>query len=374
MQHLEDGYLHEIADGEVPSDELVAVREHLDACESCRARLDQARMEAETARELVELIDVPELAVAGAVSDDSAAMFAAPMRLAEMEFSSLSIRSPVAAEPPRPKSTRWMRPLAWAASLILAAGIGYASRSDSYAALSSRIEPTSIGRIDTVYLDIPAETPQPEANELDGIARDALNRTKNLAAAPPAEPPRSDPAVPARQNAAGARAEEEQSIKRRAGLDTAVRADEAVAMKVSEKKAEDPKDADAKLQEGLRERAANDTRDQARQLRSSRPQPAAPSVAGATAEGRLLAKSAADAAPTVVSFQRAIELLGGRLKLIEGMVPARLEAMGRTVRVIYLIDEGDLVLAQVAAPDSVNWALSGPLTADSLVQLRLRVR
>jgi hypothetical protein len=219
MQHLEDGYLHEIADGEVPSEELVVVRQHLDACESCRARLDQARLEAETARELVELIDVPELVEVGAVMDAPlAGMLAAPMRA---ELSALSITttgSPGAEEPPKRKSTRWLRPLAWAASLVLAAGIGYASRPQADAALSSRLEPTSIGRIDTVFLDIPAETPQPEPIEADAVARDALNRRRNVpAAAPPVESPRSLPPAPVRQNAA-ARAEEEQAGKRRAGL------------------------------------------------------------------------------------------------------------------------------------------------------------
>ena len=66
MQHLDDGFLHALADGEIPSEELVAVREHLEQCESCRARLDEARMEAETARELVELIEVPALIPADA--------------------------------------------------------------------------------------------------------------------------------------------------------------------------------------------------------------------------------------------------------------------------------------------------------------------
>jgi hypothetical protein len=92
------------------------------------------------------------------------------------------------------------------------------------------------------------------------------------------------------------------------------------------------------------------------------------------AEDRMMAKTAAEAAPTIISFPRAAELLGGRIKLIEGMVPARLEAVGRTVRVIYVIDEGNLVLAQVAASDSLNWSLSGPLSADSLASLRLKVR
>ena len=382
MQHLEDGYLHEIADGEVPSEELVAVRQHLDACESCRARLDQARLEAETARELVELIDVPELAELGAIMEAPlAGMYAAPMSVELAARSVSTTGSPGVADPPRRKSMRWVRPLAWAASLVLAAGIGYASRRQADAALSSRLEPTSIGRIDTVFLDIPAQTPQPEPIESDAVARDALNRTKNVpAGTPPAESPRSAPPAPARQNAAGARAEEEQADKRRRALDTmSFRLDEVVvtgtAAAPSAKKLE-PKDANAKqLNEGLRERAANDARDQAVQkvARRSESQPAAPPVAAA-AENRLMAKSAADALAVEITFPRAVELLGGRIKLIEGMVPARLEAVGRMVRVVYEIGEGYLVLSQVSVPDSLNWNLSGPLPADSLAVLRLRVR
>jgi hypothetical protein len=330
MQHLEEGYLHAIADGEVPSDELVAVREHLDACESCRARLDAARNEAETARELIELIEVP----VGPSGSGGRAM-----------------------PGPEVRGFRWVRPLAWAASLVLAAGIGYMNRPGVDALLSTPPEPVSIGRIDTVFLDVPAPS-GPTVNQ--PVEADRL---KESAAPPPPQSPRpQSPApeaeagpppapVPARQQAAGARAEEVQSAKKL-----------------------ESKDADANFNQAVRERAANDARDQTTQLRANRPPPAAPSVAGATAESRLMAKSAADAAPTIISFPRAVELLGGRIKLIEGMVPARLEALGRTVRVIYLIDEGDLVLAQVAAPDSVNWALSGPLSADSLASLRARIK
>jgi anti-sigma factor RsiW len=34
MQHLDEGFLHALADGEVPSGELGPVREHLESCES----------------------------------------------------------------------------------------------------------------------------------------------------------------------------------------------------------------------------------------------------------------------------------------------------------------------------------------------------
>ena len=340
MQHLEDGYLHAIADGEVPSEELVAVREHLDACESCRARLDEARNDAESARELVELIEVP----LGADTAD---------RADRADGAVAAVRTS--------RGPRWVRPVAWAASLVLAAGIGYYGRRDAPFAAPPAVqsavpaaEPLSIGRIDTVFLDVPAQTRPGESREAD--------RAK---------------APPARQEVAGARAEEEQSARRRAGADTTalLRLDEVTvtANAATPSKKLESKDANAKLSEGIQERAASDARDQlSRQVaRRPDPQPAAPAVA---AESRLMAKSSAGDAPVIISFPRAVELLGGRIKLVEGMVPVRLEAMGRTVRVIYLIDEGDLVLAQVAAPDSLNWNLSGPLSADSLESLRLRVK
>jgi hypothetical protein len=325
MPHLEDGYLHAIADGEVPSDELVAVREHLDACESCRARLDQARGEAESARELIELIEVPVGPSSGR-----------PVGRAGGQAGGRA-------------GGRWIRPLVWAASLVLAAGVGYMTRSRNEAMLTPRLDPLSIGSLDTVFVEVPAQVEQDRPAEAD------LDRRETGAAATPPAPVNPQAPRPARQNAAGARAEEEQSATRRAGLDTSARLEEVVVT-AADKKPES-KDDNARLQESARKRDLA----------------AAPPVA-AEAQNRLMAKSATDEVPTIISFPRAVELLGGRIKLIEGMVPARLEAVGRTVRVIYVIDEGNLVLAQVAATDSLHWNLSGPLAADSLAALQRRIR
>lgn len=330
MQHLEDGYLHAIADGEVPSDELVAVREHLDACESCRARLDEARHEAETARELIELIEVPDRTV-GTVGTGGTGGTGATVGAVRHNH-----------------GARWLRPLAWAATVALAAGIGYYGRGAAPFATPAA-EPLSIGRIDTVFLDVPAPGPQARPEEADQPRfRESVNRV-----APPEAPsPRPEALPPARQNPAGARNEEQAEEKKR-----------------------ESKDATANLAEGPRERAASDAVDQRAQALARRPdQLAAAPPAAATAESRLMAKSGADAAPIMISFPRAVDLLGGRIKLIEGMVPARLEAVGRTVRVVYVIDEGDLVLSQVSVTDSLNWHLSGPLSADSLAALRRRVK
>ena len=342
MQHLEAGYLHAIADGEVPSDELVAVRDHLDVCESCRTRLEEAKLEAESARELIELIEVP----------------VGP-----------SLRRSVGPTQTR-TGGRWVRALAWAASLVLAAGIGYMSRNDMTSTLSPQLEPTSLGRIDTVFLEVPAREAEAVPSELNRQPAANTESPPPRPASVPAAPP-----APERKNEAGARQEASRSVQpqRKLSFDSTLRLDEVVVTAQAEKKSLDTKEEDAQArQAALRDRAAADARDQL-SLRASRAaptQPAAPSAG----EGRSMAKAAADAAMVVVTFPRAVELLGGRIKLIEGMVPVRLEAVGRMVRVVYLIDEGDLVLSQVSVPDSLNWSLSGPLPADSLERLRQRVK
>jgi len=361
MQHLDEGFLHALADGEVPSDELDPVREHLEACETCRARLDEARMEAETARELIEVLEVPALAHEGTTEG----------------------RTDGPTDPrtdgqgARRVGGQWVRGLALAASLVLAAGIGYYGRG-SHAPFAPQIEPTSLGRIDTVFLDVPASVDQPRANDSNRNAGlDRMSRPAEPQAPPPVQAPATARANE-QSEAAGARRENDKDRKRSSADSVSFRRDEltvAAASEAQKASTQGKKEVESKLSEPLRQRVANDARDQAvtgRAMKASPPQAAAPPVA--LAEERLMAKSAADAAAVVVTFPRAVELLGGRIKLIEGMVPVRLEAVGRMVRVIYLIDEGDLVLSQVSAPDSLSWSLSGPLSADSLARLRLRVR
>jgi len=348
MQHLEDGFLHALADGEVPSDELGPVREHLEACDACRSRLDEARLEAETARELIEVLEVPSLAPVDRRIGGSADRGAG-----------------------RP-AAQWIRPLALAASLALAAGIGYYGRGAAPFA-SPAAEPTSLGRIDTVFLDVPAESGQRRENDSNrDAALNRVTRPAELQAAPPLRTPATGRAE-ARSEVAGARREDDKEAKRTLG-DSSLRLDELVVTAADAPKASpsEKKENEAKLGQVARQRAASDSRDQSAALaRKAAPQPAAPA---ALAEERFMAKSAADAAPMVVTFPRAVELLGGRIRLIEGMVPSRLEAMGRTVRVVYVLDEGDLVLSQVSGADSLSWNLAGPLTSDSLVRLRLKVR
>jgi hypothetical protein len=104
-------------------------------------------------------------------------------------------------------------------------------------------------------------------------------------------------------------------------------------------------------------------------------------VAGARQEsaiGNLAAKASLSLAPTPVplTLPEAVALLGGSLRLIEGLVPDRLEAVERVVRVVYRTGFGELVLAQELSENRLRYSLLPPrgFPADSLERLRARVR
>ena len=75
-----------------------------------------------------------------------------------------------------------------------------------------------------------------------------------------------------------------------------------------------------------------------------------------------------------ISFVDAVARMGGTLRLVDGLVPDRLEASTAIVRVIYPLQEGELVLEQRRLGDSISVALRGPISAESLAVLRRRVR
>ena len=114
--------------------------------------------------------------------------------------------------------------------------------------------------------------------------------------------------------------------------------------------------------------------------------PSAPAVGGVppaakAAESKLALRrelGASGPAPVFaeVSFAQAVERLGGGLRLVEGLVPLRLEAAGDVVRVIYAAADGELVLEQRRTEDGILTSLRGPASVgpDSLARLRGRIR
>ena len=208
-----------------------------------------------------------------------------------------------------------MRELAWAASVVAAVGLGYTGgRSASNAA------PVSVQAIEPVV----------------------------VAAAPEqARPARQEPAAP------------------------------------SPRQHRSPEPVPARADKADREVAGNIAAPQAAQDLVT---PSAPAVGGVqpaakAAESKLALRrelGASGPAPVFaeVSFAQAVERLGGGLRLVEGLVPLRLEAAGDVVRVIYAAADGELVLEQRRTEDGILTSLRGPASVgpDSLARLRSRIR
>ncbi len=99
MPHLDAGQIHELLDGEISSSELPPIQAHLASCPACRARLDEERTLVAGTDELVALLELP---------------------------GQRDTTPPIAANPPL--RGQWVRDLAWAATVVIAIGLGYAAR------------------------------------------------------------------------------------------------------------------------------------------------------------------------------------------------------------------------------------------------------
>jgi putative zinc finger protein len=99
MSHVDDGTLHAYLDGELTPVERERTDGHLAGCGACRARLEEERALIERASRLLEVASPPERA-------------APPLH---------ELRR-------RPRRSRFMIPLAWAATVTLAIGVGWFAR------------------------------------------------------------------------------------------------------------------------------------------------------------------------------------------------------------------------------------------------------
>jgi hypothetical protein len=326
MQHLDDGTLHALADGEIPSTELAPIQRHLEECADCRIQLEAARAMAVEADALVAEVEVPE----------------EPIETVPRRWYGGATQR---------RRFRHARELAWAASIVLALGLGYVG---GWRLMPAR-EPSPLSS-----LEAPAER---------GIAAGPAEEEGDEAAAAPAAPAatriaddrvglaRTDslhPQAAAPQPAAGERA---------AAADVAVRAAARAA--------------DAPLRAAPRTEPSQDAQVTGRAGEGgfrAQPPPAAKLLAAA--ERAQAAPVAVDATFTRVSLEEAIRLLGGRIRLVEGLVPMGVEAAGGVVRVLYPADGGPLLLEQRIEGDSVVVRLWGPpgIGPDSLAKLRQRVK
>jgi hypothetical protein len=106
MSHVDDGILHAYLDGELSPVEVERLEAHVTGCQVCRARLDEERALIERASKLLGMAIPP-----------------GPEREAPPLH---QLRQP------RVIGRRLVIPLAWAATIVLALGLGYYAASTSY--------------------------------------------------------------------------------------------------------------------------------------------------------------------------------------------------------------------------------------------------
>lgn len=320
MPHLDPGLIHELVDGEVASVDLPPIQAHLATCNECRTQLEAARRYTADADRLIEALD-------GDAADVTAVAVPAPQT--------------------RPRS---MHNLAWAASVIVAVGVGYAAR--------GTVPPP---RTTVAAGDAAQPTAQPTAPA-----------TVSAHDAPAAVP--TERLANTGNSIASARANDLMRARRPERRDAV--ADEAVAGVPSEVRTDEsatpppaPRTVTAAPTPTLGASGVA-TRD------AARPTAAQLGERASAFARQLPAASKMSAALDTISLADAMRLTGGRLRFIDRMIPQRLEARGAEVRVVYLVTEGELVLIQqlVNGVPVVRIVAPRGFPADSVARLEAMVR
>lgn len=336
MSHLDVGLMHELLDGEVPSSELAPIQAHLASCAECRAKFEEERQLLAGTDELIELLEVP---AAETVRDEPSVV-------------------------PR-RRIAWVRDLAWAASIVLAVGVGYAVRGTPR---NEAVVPTAAGA--SAANAAPVTPPPAEPPVMHDAFRPVQPANQPAeAAARPATPP---PAALEPTNRLAARR-----------LDSSTALDAAAKVASAERRTADSvrpvtgvgadsgtRKQNASAPVGDLYRMASGTGAVTRPLY----QVVTRGRGAGGGRGGAPGLAAVRAAPIdSISLPDAMRRLGGTLRLIDGLVPVRLEFQEPWIRVVY---PGDIVLQQQLIDGHVVATVIGPrgFRADSLARLQAKVR
>ena len=380
MSHLDEGLITALLDGELSPAETRDARDHLAICGECNARFEEARGWFDEANRLVRVLDVPV-----ATPPVPLALHPAPA--------------------PRRRGVQ-VRHLAWAASLLLAIGLGYyvnQAGAPRQIALDStqQTRAASTAVANEAARQVAAEPAAPaaaggraDAQAKTAPAKDApATAFRTQAPRPPAEVDEHslDKEKPAGANQPAASGEvASTALARQPAAPAAAPAVDSLTALKSEARREDAQPLQAARAADLRDAGASGVLERKRGLAAN--------------------ALAASPPPVAVTLEEAVASLGGSIHLIDGLTPERVERLdGRQmagaaaeltlVRVIYLdspmrelwLDQqrgmpaatGDTVLLhnsdgslslQWASPPDGWLSLTGHLTADSLRSLARRVR
>ncbi len=363
MSHLDEGTLHALLDGEVPSADLSAVERHLANCRECQVRLEEARAFRNEAFGLIETLDeaVHREPVGASANRDmffespdpasslreTAPVSPAPAPAAKRAASGSEQTGGRTIPPVRPW-VRWGRPLSWAATIVVAVGLGYTWRGrsgpdqTSPAAVSERVAADTRSFADSAPRDAAGV-----ANPVEPQAQ--LRATPSEPAAPPPARPEAR-AVPRQESA-------------QPPVATSSAADRDVA-KAAAAPAPAPRAAESPALNRMAAARAR-TGDTTRLLPIERP----------IALSEVITTGVTSRPPSI-SADSAIRLLGGSLRLIEGWNPDRYELVDSTVRVVYRTPYGEVALEQWQTDRAVGHQLVTPPSApsDSVAAWRSRIR
>ncbi len=389
MPHLDEALLTALLDGELTSAERVEAESHLASCPECRELLDETRGFFQEAGALVDAVQLPADAPSRPVGPTTPP--AVPDRRT--------------AKPPTRRGgrlTAW-RSLGWAATIVVAVGLGWFASDLRYRA------------------PVAAPMSDMESNRVDQAVMTAKSAEPTATPPAPAAPPAASEAAKSVGNAAMARPGE--IVQPRSAPEpapTAPAPEPGLASNTAVAKDETGKLAESSgIRREAEERAAGARTDP----QASRPAPAAfaaqaPAVAGAVQPTETDLRRQRSNVRTV-TLEEAVRTLGGTIRLVDGMVPARVEVVesagpgNRRIRVVYfdppgrelwldqerqladsrdsyrMLDDravllaGDtLAVAGAAGRQTLSWmdqtglriGLTGFLPADSLRGLARRVR
>ena len=171
MSHVDDGTLNALLDGELASTEAAAVEAHIAACPECAKRLTEAKRFLAEASDLLAALEMPKPTAAA-----EAAARRVPKTAREVALDldgatqqSAAIRPNLAGEPPkralvRPPTRRRLdfTTLAWAATVVLAIGVGYLANEVRHTRQNIAFGEGATGRpVESQQRTSPAEQAQP---------------------------------------------------------------------------------------------------------------------------------------------------------------------------------------------------------------------
>lgn len=262
MSHLDEGLLTALLDHELDEAERLAAESHLAACEECRRLLDEVKTLATEADHLVARVELP------------------PARVAA---------SPAAKQASRTWITPRWRAVAWAASVTLAAGLGWL-------ASDLRYQPAR-----ETLADRPA----------DGVGDQRL-QSKPAAPTSGAAPASAAPAAPAQEDKVAPASRQEP---------------QAVNLAQARRNAPETRRADVEVGAGTRGSVAPREGQPLAAKSAASPAPAPAALAGQStqpANAMSAAKEKDLAGFQDAGMEEAVRTLAGSIRLLDGLQPKRI--------------------------------------------------